>query len=61
MADSTLLSGKCLGVYRGHDGTVYSLDAFWKNKEPTLDTIKKKQVSPKVHSIMLVTGICHPN
>ena len=50
-------SGKCLGVYRGHDGTVYSLDIYWKFGEPDDHEVSKKQVSPTQKSnISLFTG-----
>ncbi|EGF76549.1 hypothetical protein BATDEDRAFT_30887 [Batrachochytrium dendrobatidis JAM81] len=29
-ASEDIRSGKCIGVYRGHEGTVYSLDVQWK-------------------------------
>lgn len=54
---SELFLGKCLGVYRGHEGTVYSLDVSWKFGEPDDQEVSIKQVSPTQKlNISLFTG-----
>ena len=58
MSEPTTQSGKCLGVYRGHEGTVYSIDVCWKFGEPDDQETNKKQVSPTQRlNISLFTGI----
>jgi hypothetical protein len=58
MSELHFQPGKCLGVYRGHEGTVYSLDVSWKFGEPEDEEVSKKQVSPGQKSnISLFTGI----
>eukprot|EP00842_Homolaphlyctis_polyrhiza_P003277 jgi/Hompol1/3950/HPOL_003410-RA len=63
MASEDIKSGKCIGVYRGHEGTVYSLDVHWKNGiGPTRSTSaskSRKKVEPEDSDsdiAMLVTG-----
>ena len=46
---------------RGHEGTVYSLDAYWKSDEPSSgqQKLNRRQVAPQGASlgvITLVTG-----
>ncbi|KAI8911832.1 WD40-repeat-containing domain protein, partial [Gorgonomyces haynaldii] len=54
-------TGVCLGVYRGHEGTVYSLDVGWKSgfKKAPREPHKKGKVNPEEResdAITLVTG-----
>ena len=58
MSETTTLTGKCLGIYRAHEGTVYSLDVNWKFGEPDDLEVSKKQVNPTQKlNISLFTGI----
>jgi WD40 repeat protein len=46
-----------LGIYRGHEGTVYSLDVAWKSGEPSLPSSRRKsKIHPETPGICLVTG-----
>ncbi|KAI9199473.1 WD40-repeat-containing domain protein [Polychytrium aggregatum] len=57
-------SGRCLGVFRSHEGTVYSLDVFWKGGRPPMKRerirrSKTMRVEPGTDEdglIALVTG-----
>ncbi|KAI8929759.1 WD40-repeat-containing domain protein [Entophlyctis helioformis] len=64
MASEDIKNGKCVGVYRGHEGTVYSLDVHWKNStgpnRPGSAAAKtRKKVDPEdpgSDTVCLVTG-----
>ncbi|KAH9263510.1 hypothetical protein BASA83_013087 [Batrachochytrium salamandrivorans] len=64
MASEDIKSGKCIGVYRGHEGTVYSLDVQWKrgsaaSRALQSSTVPNRKVSPESPGsdvAVLVTG-----
>ncbi|KAI8812065.1 WD40-repeat-containing domain protein [Cladochytrium replicatum] len=43
MSKLDFIKGQCVGVYKSHDGTVYSIDAHWKTGRPPPQPIKRKQ------------------
>ncbi len=55
-------AGLILQIYRSHEGTVYSLDAFWKYGEPLpadekrLASRSKVSPSQRLGTITLITG-----
>ncbi|KAI8609660.1 WD40-repeat-containing domain protein [Chytriomyces sp. MP71] len=69
--DTSKETGYCLGSYRFHDGTVYSLEVFYADKDviamntgfrPSVQRRNAKSVQPEenergpVHKMVLVTG-----
>jgi hypothetical protein len=47
----------CLGVFREHDGTVYSIDAFWKYGNQVNQKPNNKRISPERGSSKTVTVV----
>jgi hypothetical protein len=53
---------RAIGVYREHDGTVYSMDAYWKYGNPETQKQSNGRVAPSdrrgPRTVSLVTGMC---
>ena len=48
-----------MGVYRGHEGTVYAIDAFYKYHPSPINTSNPTKVSPyekDANAVIVATG-----